>query len=150
VVPLPGLGALDSGVTFSHQLVAPPQYAAALAMAMTIEPLDDLPVQQPPGAGTTPTCMKGKGGSSSSSKAAAQAAAIASSAPGLRYKVTFRPLKALSATAQLVVSRSSGGAWSYDVHVQVGGRGVEVGSWVDGICLLWSHVSTGLCQHCPR
>jgi hypothetical protein len=130
VVPLPGLGALDpaSGVTFSHELVAPPQYAAALAMAMTIEPLDDLPVQQPPGAGTAPTCMKGhgKGGSSSSSsKAAAQAMAIAASAPGLRYKVTFRPLKALSATAQLVVSRSSGGAWSYDVHVQVGGWWVE-------------------------
>jgi hypothetical protein len=129
-LPLPGLPPPDpAGPAPSYHLewdVAAARGAgvetaaarAALAAALRADLLTEQPV------------AAGGGGSSSSSGAGAGAVIGASSAPGaaaapaaarqLPVRLAFEPRRALAATVPLVVVRSGGGRWAYDVHLAVG------------------------------
>jgi hypothetical protein len=81
-----------SSVKFSHELVIPDQHQAALAAALSVEQLDQLPVLGLPGA---------------------------EAAPVLRLRLHFAPQKAVAAVVPLAVSCSTGARWVYDVNLAV-------------------------------
>jgi hypothetical protein len=84
---------LASLVKFSHELIIPDDHKAALAAALTVEQVDQLPVVGVPSA----------------------------EAPMLRLRLHFAPQKAVAAVVQLAVSSSTGARWVYDVNLAVSG-----------------------------
>jgi hypothetical protein len=83
-----------SAVNFSHELIIPDEHMAALAAALTVKQVDQMPVVGVPGA---------------------EAAHL------LRLRLGFAPQKAVAAVVQLAVSCSTGARWVYDVHLAVSG-----------------------------
>jgi hypothetical protein len=83
-------------VSFSTELLLPPEHHAALAGALSVQQLDALPVNGVP------------------------AAPDARADPVLRLRLAFAPQKAISAaTAQLAVACTSGARWLYPLHLSV-------------------------------
>jgi len=82
------------------------QNTAALAAAVTVEQLDQLPVNSNAGA-------------AGRSVNAGDAPASAGASPVLRFKLRFAPQKAMSSLLQLAVTCSSGSRWVYDLQLVV-------------------------------
>jgi hypothetical protein len=83
---------MPSTVKFSHELIIPEDHKAALAAALHVEQVDQLPVVGLPGA---------------------------EAGPVLRLRLHFAPQKAVAATVQLAVKCSTGARWVYDVNLLV-------------------------------
>lgn len=112
----PGISGSLGG--FRYSLLLPEEHRAALAAAVSLEPLDAVPVpatsatsKPSSGSGSAPAAVDA---ASSSSSAAVAGASV------LRYLLRFAPQKALNAVAQLQVECGEGGAcWLYDVNLSV-------------------------------
>lgn len=101
---------------FRYSLLLPEDQRAALAAAVTLEPLDAVPAPSPSGSLRSSSCS-----SAAAPTGPAGASDAVAAAPVLRYLLRFAPLKALKAVAQLQVECGDGGAcWMYDVTFAVG------------------------------
>lgn len=111
--PAPGISGALGGFRFS--LLLPEEHWAALAAAVTLEPLDSVPAPSPSASLRSSSCSSAAAPVGTDASSGAVAAASV-----LRYLLRFAPQKALNAVAQLQIECGEGGAcWMYDVNLSV-------------------------------
>lgn len=128
---------------FRYSLLLPEEQHAALAAAVTLEPLDAVPAPSPSASLRSSSCSS----SAAAPTGPAGASDAVAAAPVLRYLLRFAPLKALQAVAQLQVECGDGGAcWMYDVTFAVS---LPCCLTVSHVCLCWPPIMIG-CVLTPR